>query len=166
MRDLIAYQLARLAGAVPELDPNIVTPAVLTLIGVLGAAYIANRAARRRSSPQSTEPPVVAPSPLSTFSGTQNEFMRLVIKDNEAIRGELASNRAETSALRSEVAGLRADLESARNSHGSFERAVRRYLEVIAGAWPGPEQMPWPADDDLGILERTLPRRSRRPRAN
>jgi hypothetical protein len=161
MRELVAFQLVRLAAAGPALDPNIVLPATLTLIGVLGAAWLASRASRSRPRPPATpEQPVVAPSPLAAFSGTQNEFMALVIADNEAIRSEVAG-------LRSEVAGLRQDLEEARSSHGAFERAVRRYLELLATAWVGPEPMPWPANDDLGILERTLPRRSRRtPRAN
>lgn len=161
MRELVAFQLVRLAAATtPELDPNIVIPATLTLIGVLGAAWLASRASRSRPKPPPVaEVPDVTPSPLAAFSGTQNEFMALVIEDNAAIRQEV-------SGLRTEVTALRTELAEARSSHGAFERAVRRYLELLASAWAGPDPMPWPANDDLGILERTLPRRRGRPRAN
>lgn len=161
MRDLITYQLALIAAATdPELDPNVIIPATLTLIGVLGAGWLAARASRSRPKPPPPpDVPNVAPSPLAAFSGTQNEFMALVIEDNTAIRQEVAG-------LRREVVALRDELAATRSAHGAFERAVRRYLELLASAWVGPTPMPWPAEDDLGILERTLPRRARRPRPN
>ena len=144
----------QLAAAAPELDPNIVLPALLTLVGVSITALFAFLASRARKSPPAVDEPKVAPSPLANFSGTQNEFMALVIADNAAIRSELAT-------VRTEVEGLRTELQQARSVHGAFERAVRRYLELLAGVWPGPEPMPWPESDDLAVLERTLPRYGR-----
>lgn len=145
----------QLAAASPELDPNIALPAVLTLLGVSITALFAFLASRARKSPPAlAEEPKVAPSPLASFSGTQNEFMALVIADNAAIRSELAT-------VRLEVEGLRGELQEARTIHGAFERAVRRYLELLAGIWPGPDPMPWPESDDLAVLERTLPRYGR-----
>lgn len=145
-----------------ELDPNVVIPAFLTLLGVLITALFAFLATRARKTPPATvDEPKAPPSPLANFSGTQNEFMALVIADNAAIRAELAGVRVE-------VEGLRGELQEARSIHGAFERAVRRYLELLAGVWPGPDPMPWPDSDDLAVLERTLPRygrsRNGRPR--
>lgn len=138
-----------------ELDPNIVVPAALTLLGVSVTdlfAFLASRA--RKTPPAPVDEPKVPPSPLASFSGTQNEFMALVIADNAAIRAELAGVRVE-------VEGLRTELQEARSLHGAFERAVRRYLELLASVWAGPEPMPWPESDDLAVLDRALPRQGR-----
>lgn len=160
MRELVAYQLTRLAAESTELDPNVVIPAALTLIGVLGAAWIANRVSRSRRTPTTTtEPPTVPPSPLAAFSGTQNEFMALVIEDNALIRQEVAE-------LRDKVIGLEEQLRTERTDRSHFERAVRRYLELLASVWPGPDPMPWPANGDDLLLADTLPRRARRPKQN
>lgn len=138
------------------LDLNVAVPAALTLVGVAVTAVFAYLASRARNAPPPAEPEAQAlPSPLAKFSGTQNEFMALVIADNAAIRVELAG-------VKTEVEKLRGELQEARSAHGAFERAVRRYLELLAGAWPGPESMPWPDSDDLAVLERTLPRYGRR----
>ncbi|MBY0397390.1 MAG: hypothetical protein K2X91_13125, partial [Thermoleophilia bacterium] len=144
----LAIQLA----AANELDPNIAVPAVLTLVGVAITALFAFLASRARKNPPAiVDEPKVAPSPLANFSGTQNEFMALVIADNAAIRSELGD-------VKREVESLRTELQEARSIHGAFERAVRRYLELLAGVWPGPDPMPWPDSDDIAVLERTLPR--------
>lgn len=140
-----------LAGST-ELDPNVAVPAVLTLAGVSITALFAFLASRARKSPPPPEPEGQAPpSPLAQFSGTQNEFMALVLRDNAEIRAEVAE-------LKGEVAGLKTELEQTRSNHRGFEHAVRRYLELLAGAWPGPESMPWPDSADLSVLEQTLPR--------
>lgn len=147
-------RLLQLATAAPELDPNVALPAMLTLVGVAITALFAFLASRARKSPPVVDEPKAPPSPLANFSGTQNEFMALVIADNAAIRAELAGVRVE-------VEGLRTELQEARSLHGAFERAVRRYLELLASQWPGPDPMPWPESDDLAVLERTLPRYGR-----
>jgi hypothetical protein len=150
-------ELLILLGGHPELDPNVVLTGFLTLVGVGITALAAYLASRARKTPPVEHPAVtVPPSPLANFSGTQNEFMALVIKDNEAIRAELAG-------VRDDVARLGAELAEARSAYGLFERAVRRYLELVASVWPGPEPMPWPDSDDFGLLERILPRRRHIP---
>jgi hypothetical protein len=141
---------------VTELDPNIVVPATLTFLGVVIAALFAFLASRaRKTPPPASDEPKAPPSPLASFSGTQNEFMALVIADNTAIRTELGL-------VKQDVARLSNELDAARSSHGAFERAVRRYLELLASAWIGPDPMPWPESDDLAVLDRALPRQGRR----
>lgn len=148
--------MARLLALATELDPNVVLPASLTALGVIVTALFAYLASRARKNPPPDEPePKAAPSPLASFSGTQNEFMALVIADNAAIRSDVAT-------LQAKVRSLESDLATARDQHSTFERAVRRYLELLAREWPGPSPMPWPDAGDLGTLERVLPRWGRR----
>lgn len=147
-------ELLAAAEALPE--PNVIVTALATVLVALIGGVFAYLGTRARVDPAGPQPaPVVAPSPLANFSGTQNEFMALVIQDNQAIRSELAGVQAE-------VRELRTSLEAARRTHTAFELAVRRYLELLARAWAGPDPMPWPSEDDLGVLRHTLPR-SRRP---
>lgn len=130
----------------------------LTVVGTIAVAAIttlAALAARRRRIPDDEADetrPVVPATPLSTFSGTQNEFMELVVRDNAELRARV--DRIDK-AQRADAA-----------RHSEFRLAVRRYLTRLATDWPGPEAMPWPDDDDLGLLEYTLPRYRPRSRSD
>lgn len=142
------------AAVIPESTWN----TALTVIGSIAVAVVTGAflvATRRRGISESEKneqsKPVVPATPLSKFSGTQNEFMELVIRDNAELRSRVDSvERAQQA-------------EAAR--HADFRRAVRRYLTRLASDWPGPDAMPWPDEADITILEDTLPRFRPRPRS-
>lgn len=166
-----------------ELDPNAVLATIGSII-VAGIAALAGRAgiarakAKRAAGAAAEEDPTVSPSPLAAFAGTQNEFMALVVQDSVNLRAEIVrldeqrraeleahrtSSAAELDVVRQELAVVRADLEAARTEHTNFSRAVRRYLEQLAHAWPlGGDPMPFPETSDAPLLERVLPHRRRR----
>lgn len=94
--------------------------------------------------PSKDKPPTTSEG-LEGFSGTQNEFMSLVIRDNSDLREQLKE--------------VRTDVAQIKDHQENFLGAVRRYLMKLATAWRGPEPMPWPDDADFHILEETLPSR-------
>jgi hypothetical protein len=61
-----------------------------------------------------------------------------------------------------QIAAIRDDLNKERAERIKFTDAVRRYLELLATAWPGPGSMPDPSESDLDILKPSLPRTRRR----
>lgn len=128
-----------------------------TVLVALITALFAWVSSRGRAKVKPDDAPLVPPSPLANFSGTQNEFMALVIADNQELRDQI-------NGLSSRVRAAERTLEDALGHHSQFQVAVRRYLEQLASSWPGPATMPWPSEADLGLLEQTLPRfRPRRP---
>ena len=137
---------------VPNVSDGLTTAIVITLGSVLVAAItvtgavLQSRAKVSRAS-EAGDTPAVTPSPLANFSGTQNEFMALVIADNAD--------------LREKIGAIEITVDNMRTEHNQFKRAVRTYLEDLAAAWPGPAKMPWPNEADLRILEHTLPRFTR-----
>ena len=119
-----------------------VAVAALGLYGVIHSA----------SKPSKTKPPTgnTGPQALQTFSGTQNEFMALVITDNKT--------------MREEIHGLRGSVEEIKEHQETFVAAVRRYLTKLASAWGHEAAMPWPDENDFHLLEDTLPNRGNRRR--
>ena len=135
----------------------------VALITTLGAGLLLAKRPKKPADDDDEAAPVIAPSPLTAFSGTQNEFMALVIEDNAAIRAELARVKEAGNQTQADVVTLRTELGEARASHSRFELAVRRYLARVAvyiDTLGG--SMPHPDGEDLGILEHTLPRSPRR----
>jgi hypothetical protein len=61
-----------------------------------------------------------------------------------------------------QIAEVRRELGQERAERVKFSDAVRRYLELLASAWPGPDSMPDPSESDLDILKPSLPRTRRR----
>lgn len=134
----------------------------VALITTIGARLFLGRKPKPSADPDGSAP-AIAPSPLTSFSGTQNEFMALVIQDNAIIRGELEKVRAAGADTQAQVDELSEALEKARAAHTSFQLAVRRYLARVAVYIEGlGGSMPHPEGEDLGILEHTLPRHHRR----
>ena len=122
-----------------------ITVAALGLYGVIKSAQ----------KPSKTKPPEGnTEGKLETFSGTQNEFMALVVADNRNLRNEMGQLTSKVEAALGELAEVKRHSET-------FLGAVRRYLMKLAVAWGQPGPMPWPDDNDFHILEDTLPNRSR-----
>jgi len=116
----------------------------VAIIGLLGVMYSSKK-------PSKTKPPTGdTGKALEHFTGTQNEFMSLVIADNKALRESMKS-------MEEKIAQAVDDVSSVKHHQETFLGAVRRYLMKLATAWSGPHPMPWPDDEDLLILEQTLP---------
>lgn len=111
-----------------------IATAILVFLGVVWQS----------KKPSKTKPPTGdTGKALGEFNGTQNEFMALVVADNRDLREQVNEVRSMVTELR--------------QHQDNFLGAVRRYLMKIAAAWPGPEHMPWPDEEDFHILEDTLP---------
>jgi hypothetical protein len=160
-----------LAAQVADVDPNIVIPASFTALAAIIVALIAHGRTRPRADAPTAPPTAtVPPSPLADFSGTQNEFMALVVQDSKELRRQLAQLRQDAAAdvaqarreAAAEAAETRAVVAAMREERTLLERAITRYLEFLAGEWPGPGTMPGPAVEDLGILAQTIPPRRHR----
>lgn len=139
---------------------------LITVLGTIAVAVVGGTFAilqARRKKPEIVDPePAGAPSPLANFSGTQNEFMALVIRDNEVLREEIRRLAARTEEAVATAEAARKAARETQDLHTEFQRAVRRYLEDLAAAWTGPVPMPYPNENDFGLLEHTLPRLRRR----
>lgn len=139
------------------IDPNIIAPAVITGFVSLVAAYLAYLVSKRPSKEGSKESSShVETSPLANFSGTSNDFIKIVISENEKKQAQidkLAEKQQETDDK----------LDHVMRSHSNFEDAVSRYIKRIAehveklGG-----TMPRPDTSDIPILGRILPRSPRR----
>ena len=118
---------------------------IVAAIGLLGVI-------RSAAKPSTTKPPqgTTGPQTLQTFSGTQNEFMALVIADNKTMRDELHA--------------LRSSVDEIKEHQETFVAAVRRYLTKLAMAWGYEPHMPWPDETDFHLLEPTLPERGEQRR--
>jgi len=140
-------------------DPGVVNAAIAVtgtvLVALITSVFALVSSRGRRKTDVDGDAPAVAPSPLANFSGTQNEFMSLVIKDNQELRDQVTE-------LGERMGSAERQLRETQTRHSDFQRAVRMYLEELATAWPGPAGMPWPNERDLQILEHTLPRIRRR----
>jgi hypothetical protein len=124
-----------------------VTKAVIgALATVIVAALGLYGVIKSAQKPSRTKPPTgETGSALEGFSGTQNEFMALVIADNKDLRDQLGE--------------VKASVDSIKDHQETFLGAVRRYLMKLATAWQGMEPMPWPDEEDFHILEDTLPQK-------
>lgn len=147
--DLIA------AATIP--DTSVATTTILTIGSVLVAITVLIGVIVQARKPNAPVAPPRSDSslpPLSSWGGTQNEFLELVIQRH---------NQLDT-----KYTQLEERQEAEAREREKFTGAVRRYLETLAAGWPGPEKMPWPSEDDWDILEPTLPAsfiRNRRRRA-
>lgn len=127
----------------------VIIAASITAVGAIVASVIAFVRTRRTPKVKPARPDV-SPSPLAEFSGTQNEFTQLVMKDNADLRTQLG-------ALAADVAEIKATQADERKAANSYRGAMRRYLQKIQNAWRGPAPMPLPDDADFDLLSQTLP---------
>jgi hypothetical protein len=138
---------------------------IVALVGSIGARIFISRAPRAAAATDG-EAPVVPSTPLERFSGTENEFVKIVIEDSRHRAKELAEFRAESDgkheALRLEIDGLRADLGAKVLHQNAFERAIKHYLAIVVNvvqALGG--EMPQPELEDRELLDPILPNRIR-----
>lgn len=89
-------------------------------------------------------------SALASYSGDQNEFMALVIEDSKN--------------LHSRIDRMDNQLEALKKERTQIVGAFGRYIQKLALAWGSGGKMPFPDDDDMSILEDTLPADWRRRR--
>lgn len=136
-------------GAWSATNTAVVIAAGITALGAIFGSIIAYRRSRRAPSPVAA-PPIVDPSPLASFSGTQNEFTELVMKDNADLRTQLGE-------LAIDVRGIKNDLADERAAANAYRSAMRRYLAKILAAWGIAPTMPLPDNDDFDLLSQTLP---------
>jgi hypothetical protein len=130
-------------------DFAVIIVATITAVATVIAAIIASR--RSNARPKSSAPL----EPLSTFSGTQNEFTALVIADNKQLREDQA-------ALEKRVGSIETTIADERKAANAYRAAMRRYLQKILDGWRSPEPMPLPDDADMELLSQTLPNFGRR----
>ncbi len=132
-------------------DSEVVKALIGAMATVLVAALGLYGVIRSAQKPSRTKPPTsTGPQTLQAFSGTQNEFMALVIADNKTMRDELHE--------------VRGSVEDIKDHQESFVAAVRRYLTKLATAWGHESTMPFPDENDFHLLEDTLPIRGNRRR--
>ena len=127
------------------LSEELVKAIIGALATVTVAAFALYGVIRQSRKPDTSKTPVTGNTgeALDTFSGTQNEFMALVIADNKSLRTDLAT--------------LTTSVQEIKTHQETFVTAVRRYLIKLAASWGREATMPWPDDLDFHILEETLP---------
>lgn len=84
-------------------------------------------------------------SVLSSYTGDQNDFIRLVIHDSKDIHERLAQ--------------LDEVVDRMKKERHQFLGAVGRYISKLSLAWGNPNnsKMPYPDENDFSLLEETLP---------
>lgn len=139
-------------------DSEVVKALIGGLATILVAALGLYGVIRQASKPSRTKPPTTTgPQTLQTFSGTQNEFMALVIADNKTLRENQEGQNRVMEELKETVGEIK-------EHQDKFVAAVQRYLIRLAAAWGHESTMPWPEEDDFHLLEDTLPIRGHRRR--
>ena len=93
-------------------------------------------------------------SVLATYTGDQNEFIRLVIHDSKDIHERLAQ--------------LDEVVDRMKKERHQFLGAVGRYISKLSQVWGSTNElkMPYPDDADFTLLEETLPANWRRNSTN
>lgn len=82
-------------------------------------------------------------SVLAAYTGEQNEFIRMVIQDSKDLHEKLDH--------------LDNTVTKMRRERTQFIGAVGRYINKLVAAWGSGGKMPYPDDDDMALLEETLP---------
>lgn len=137
-----AVQLA-LSQSEAQVQVAEITGAVALLVAVIGSI-----GAKRFTHPKT---PKQDPdqfrnknqSLLSTYSGEQNEFIRMVIADSKDMHDKLDK--------------LDDVVEQMRRDRTQFIGAVGRYINKLVAAWGSGGKMPYPDNEDMALLEETLP---------
>ena len=143
-----------LLDAVTDSPDTQIQITIITGIFSLLAILLAALAARIFSKPKT---PDVDPdekrnkseSLLATYSGEQNEFIRLVINDSKDMHDRLDR--------------LDGVVERMKKERTQLISAFARYVTKLANAWGSGGSMPYPDEADRKILEETLPAGWRHP---
>lgn len=120
------------------------TTILVAIVGIYSAHHISNPRTPKED-PDNSGRRKKNKSVLASYSGDQNEFISLVIQDSKELHARLDRNEKI-------VEQLKKDREAIVGAFG-------RYIAKLAKAWGGDRntKMPYPDDEDLAILEDTLP---------
>lgn len=116
----------------------------VTLLAIVLSAVVA-RLLTHPKTPK-TDPdaaPSKAESLLSTYSGDQNEFISLVLKDSKIVHERLDA--------------LDGVVETMKKERTLIMGAFGRYIQKLVASWGSGGKMPYPDDEDFAILAETLP---------
>jgi hypothetical protein len=146
-------------------DPNLgqIEAAVITALSGIIVAILGIFGARKFTRPRRI--PMYDPdegrhghrSLLSSYSGDQNEFIALVIKDSESLHARLDKNDQTISDMDSLIKEMKKERTQIIGAFG-------RYIQKLALAWGSGGKMPYPDTEDMALLEDTLPADWRRRR--
>lgn len=129
--------------------------AIISSLTAIIAALITALFARRFINPKTPEkdpdvPAIKTESPLDSYSGDRNDFMALVIQDSKLIHARLDKNEKLVDQLQELIKTLRDD-------RIKVVAAFGRYIRKLASAWGSGGTMPSPDEEDMALLEETLP---------
>jgi hypothetical protein len=117
---------------------------VFAFLGILTAGLLARKGSHPKTPSEDPDLNHKGPeSLLSTYSGEQNDFMRLVIQDSKTVHERL--DRFE---------GI---VEQMKKERTQLIGAFTRYISKLVDSWGSGGKMPYPDDEDFKILEETLP---------
>lgn len=134
------------AAELHDADAQVQT-AMITAISTVLVALVGVFSARRYIHPKTPkkDPDVkTGPEPtLAAYSGDQNEFIALVIKDSKDLHERIDS--------------MSDKIDQMRNERTAVIGAFGRYVMKLALSWGSGGQMPYPDEEDMALLEETLP---------
>jgi hypothetical protein len=138
------------ASLMDRLDPNAVAGTIGTVI-VAMFVFLGVVVQSRRPDKNKTKTPEGGDAvSAATFDKAPYEVITNLL---ERMAG-YEQRENETAGI---ISAQNTEIESIKTHQTSFSSAVKRYLMKLAAAWKGPEPMPWPDDDDIEILYKTLP---------
>lgn len=133
-----------MTSAEAQVEVTVVTGIVTLLVSVISVI-----GARRFTMPKMSKKDLKAikedsgDATLSSYSGSQNEFMRLVMSDSQDVHAKLDA--------------FDHIIEEMKIERTKFINGVGRYITKLALAWGSGGKMPYPDDIDRALLEETLP---------
>lgn len=116
-----------------------VSAVVVALVGIVGARLATHPKTPKKDPDRKS----AHESLLTSYSGEQNEFIKLVIEDSKFLHARLDEHEAEITKLKTDRVLL----------IGAFGR----YITKLANSWGSGGKMPYPDEEDISLLEETLP---------
>ena len=127
----------------PEVEIAIIT-GLFAVIGIIITGIFARFATHPKTPNEDPDDKhKTKESLLTTYSGEQNDFIHLVIKDSEAVHERL--NKID------------AVVDQMKKDRTELVGAFARYIQKLVASWGTGSRIPYPDDDDFKILEETLP---------
>lgn len=122
--------------------------AIVTTIGTLLGIVLTAMLARFLTNPKTptTDPDKKKSDTqklLSSYTGDQNEFIRLVVQDSKE--------------LHQKYDNLESELDKMKKEKNNLITAFGRYVMKLATSWGSGGKMPYPDEEDMTLLEETLP---------
>jgi hypothetical protein len=136
---------------VSPVDPNAIVASIASVLVasfVFGGVIVQSRRPSKTKTSGVDTPeglPTMATFDKAPFEVIQNLLLRMA-------HYEAAAETSKTA-----LEAHKGEIEEIKAHQATFSSAVKRYLMKLAAAWKGPEPMPWPDEDDIEILHKTLP---------